>query len=303
MNKENTQNRTNLVEEFRKQFITEDLPEFLYHYTSIEGFKGIIDSKQIWATAADYLLNDPTEITIAKTIASKKLKERKNDFSGRNKLYDKCKTTIASSDTSKEYQFVCSFSSEKDLLSQWRAYCPQGGVSIGFSVPRIGENNQYLYIRNGCHHHNYYVHENYLYKCIYDRKEQEKKISDLFDFLLKNADVAEAQLEGFLRKMIQTFSYSFKHESFGEEKEWRLCCFVWSDDKQIKYRVKDSMLIPYLPFGTVDNENRSIISRIMIGPSRDKEKLKNSILSYLKDSGVALSSEKIEFTRTPYKIL
>ncbi len=303
MKKEHTQSRLNLVEEFRKQFITEDLPIFLYHYTSIENFKGIVDSKKIWATAADYFLNDPTEITIFKSIAPKILEERKKDFIGKKELYEKCKKIIESSDTGKEYQFVCSFTEEGDLLSQWRAYCPKGGVSIGFFVPQISGNDQYLEIKNGSPHNYYYVHENYIYKCIYDTQKQERKINDLLDFLVQHADVGKGQLVGFINKMIQTFSYSFKHKSFKEEKEWRLCCFALSDEKQIKYRIKDSMLIPYLPFGIVDKENRSIISRIIVGPSRDKEKLKSSILSYSNNSGVTLSSQDIEFTQTPYQFL
>ena len=304
MKKEHTQGRPNLVEEFRKQFITEDLPGFLYHYTSIENFKGIVDSQEIWATASDFLLNDPTEITIAKSIASKIFEERKKDFSGKKKeLYEKCKTIIESSDTGKEYQFICSFTEEGDLLSQWRAYCPQGGVSVGFFVPKISQNDQYLEIKNSSLHNDYYVHENYIYKCIYDTQEQKQKINDLLDFLIEHADVGKGQLIGFFNIMIQTFSYSFKHKSFEEEREWRLCCFAFSDEKQIKYRVKNSMLIPYLPFRIVDKENHSIISRIIVGPSRNKETLKSSILSYLNDSRITLSSQDIEVTQTPYQIL
>jgi hypothetical protein len=100
--------------------------------------------------------------------------------------------------------------------------------------------------------------------------------------------------------MIQTFSYSFKHKSFEEEKEWRLCLSSPSDNERIKYRVKDSMLMPYLPIRMVNREDHSIITRIIVGPSRDREKLRSSISSYLNNSGVLLSSEEIEVTGTPY---
>jgi len=297
MNKKNTLSRTNLVQEFGDQFIKENLPDVLYHYTSIEGFKGIIDDKEIRATAADYLLNDPTEITIAKTIALEILREREKDFKGKEELYDSCKKSVENSDSSKEFQCICSFSEEGDLLSQWRAYCPKGGVSIGFSVPKIGGNNQHLYTKEGSYHNRYYVHENYIYKCIYDPQEQRQRMKDLFDFVLKRTEDVRI-LKTFFWNMIRTFSYSFKHESFKEEKEWRLCCFTWSDDNQIKYRVKDSMLIPYLPFLAVENKDCSIIRSIKIGPSRNKEILKNSISSYLKDSDISIS-----VTETPYQNL
>lgn len=302
MKKEHTQGRLNLVEEFRRKFITENLPGILYHYTSIEGFKGIVESMQIWATAADYLLSDPTEITIAKEIACEILKEREQDFSAKEELYKNCTTIIEKGSDLKEYQFVCSFTKEGDLLSQWRAYCPKGGVSIGFCVPKISANDQYLRIKNGSPHNNYYVHENYIYKCIYEPAEQRKKINQLFDFLLDRTE-AVGILNAFFWNMIRTFSYSFKHESFYEEKEWRLCCFSWSDDKQIRYRMKNSMLIPYLPFRIADKENDSIISSMIVGPSREKEKLRRSVSSYLKHSGVPLLPANIRCTQTPYQIL
>lgn len=175
MNKKKTPRKTNLIQEFRKQFIEEILPDVLYHYTSIEGFKGIIDSKEIWATAANHLLNDPTEITHAKEIALEILRKRKSDFNGKGELYNNCKSAIESSDRSKKFRCICSFSEEGDLLSQWRAYCPKGGVSVGFSVPRISDNDKYLEIQDGSPHDNYYAHEAYIYKCIYDPKEQKEK--------------------------------------------------------------------------------------------------------------------------------
>jgi len=304
-------NRLNLVEEFRKKYIKEKLPDCLYHYTSIENFKSIIDMEEIWATAANCFISDPTEITIAKSIALDVLQKRKIDFSGKDKLYDNCKKDIEGSDSFKEYQFICSFTEEGDLLSQWRGYCPKGGVSIGFSVPKISENDQYLYNKNGCPHDNYYVHENYLYKCIYEIQEKKQKINALISFLLEKTDIniPMVQLETFFKNMIRTFSYSFKHESFKEEKEWRLCYFIFPDPDdpdggQIKYKVKDSMLIPYRPFLTVDKDKSSIIKSVKIGPSRDKENLKTSISSYLTNLEYRPGQDiSVSVTQTPYQNL
>ena len=83
-----------------------------------------------------------------------------------------------------------------------------------------------------------------------------------------------------------------------------MCCFLYQDNDQIKYRFKDSMRIPYLPFLAVDDKNRSIIRSIKIGPSRDEENLKNSISSYLKDSGYQLGLDiSVSITETPYQTL
>jgi hypothetical protein len=287
--------RLNLLQEFRKQFIKEHLPDVLYHYTSIEGFKGIIDGKEIGATPASHLLGDPTEITHAKEIAREILRERKRGFNGKEELYEYCESTINGLDGLKEFLCIASFSEEKDLLSQWRAYCPKGGVSIGFSVPKISENNQYLYNNN-----NYYVNESYIYKCIYKEEEQRKKINQLFDFLLERTEDT-GKLKGFFNKTLQTFSYSFKHKSFEEEVEWRLVCFLFPEEHRLKDRVKDSIIKPYLPFLIVDNNDNIIIKKIRIGPSRDKEKLRKYISSYLKNLGKQFSHIKIDVTETPWQ--
>jgi len=292
-------NPHNLVAKFREQYIEDSLPDFLYHYTSIEALKSIINNGEIYATVADYIASDPSEITIAKTIALKILNKRKKDFNGKKRLYENCKKAIESSDRSKDIQCICSLSEEENLLSQWRAYCPKGGVSIGFSGDRIRKNNGDPCIQNGTSVDNYndYIREDYLYKCIYEPEEQKRKINQLFDFFLEQ----NISLIGPFWKMIQSFSYSFKHESFKEEKEWRLA--YWPDKNKLKDRVKDSTLIPYWPFLTVDHNNKSVIDKIMIGPSRDKEKLRKYISSYLKDLGTQFSHIEVDVTKTPWQPL
>ena len=116
---EYTKRRLNLITAFRNQFISEDLPGSLYHYTSINNFKSIVGKNEVWATAAEDLDADPTEITIAKSIAQKVLKEREEDFYKKSELYAKCRTIIEHCDTHKEHQFVFSFTEEDDLQSQW----------------------------------------------------------------------------------------------------------------------------------------------------------------------------------------
>lgn len=285
--------------------VNDTVPDCLYHYTTIQGFKGIIESGEIWATAAHCLFTDPTEITFVRKLALETLKEREQDFEKKKELYNICKKIIEDWSNNKDSVFVCSFTEKKDLLSQWRAYCPKGGVSIGFSIPKISKNNQSFSIKND-NHVDYYVHEDYLYKCIYAPQEQKQKINNLFNLLLspKYANISKDIAHAPIWNALRFFSYSFKHLSFEEEQEWRLCVFHFGTEYETakpEYRVKDSMLIPYLPFLTVDNEGNSIIRSIKIGPSRDKETLKTNILSYLKDKGH--KDVIVSITETPYQNL
>jgi len=284
-----SQHNTDLVAPFRERYIKEELPAYLYHYAPIEGFKGIIDSKEIWATVAAYIASDPTELTIAKDIALEILEEEKGRFDGRDELYVFCKNRIENSDHSKDFKCICSFTEEKDLLSQWRAYCPNGGVSLCFDTKAFVQEIDYSIPPT--------INEQYLYKCIYEHEQQKEIMRNLFIFLLEqplpSPEFEMRKLKPFFISMIQTFSYSFKHASFKEEKEWRLCYFP--PDESIRYRTKGSMLIPYISFSI-----EPAIRSVMIGPSRDKENLQKSVMSYLETSDFPGVSQRVEVTQTPY---
>ncbi len=110
----------------------------LYHYTSLDGLLGIIKDKAIWATNILYL-NDASEINYSKRLLIDQIYAYKNDIlMDKESIYklkfiDKLIDNINEYITDKEHSgfFVCSFSEKKDLLSQWRGYCPEG---IGLSL-------------------------------------------------------------------------------------------------------------------------------------------------------------------------
>ena len=110
-----------------------DLPEIIYHYCSVTGFHGILSSKALWLSDC-YLMNDHMEHRLLLEKAShtiKSLVENKNTEyykRGGEELSDH----LGSTDN---HPFVCCFSREPDLLSQWRAYSDNGaGFAIGFST-------------------------------------------------------------------------------------------------------------------------------------------------------------------------
>jgi len=81
----------------------------LYHYTSIEVFHNIIDNCEFWAHNTRFS-NDYSE---EKVVSEQILK--KNNYTSDNYFICLCK--------------------KGDLLSQWRGYCSDGGVSIELSFP------------------------------------------------------------------------------------------------------------------------------------------------------------------------
>jgi len=122
----------------------EETDKILYHYTSIEGLLGIIESKSVWATNVLYL-NDASELNYAVGLFKRQILEFKkkssNARSVENIFFETLIENIVNLIPSDNFGFyVSSFSEEKDLLSQWRGYCPKGiGFSLGFKFNNLIE--------------------------------------------------------------------------------------------------------------------------------------------------------------------
>jgi hypothetical protein len=100
----------------------------LYHYTTASGLLDITSSCQIWATHVRHL-NDSSEYYHALDLVNDSLEGQLRQISWEFPDYppDVILEGVRELDV-----FVACFSEEENLLSQWRAYCPEGGYSIGF---------------------------------------------------------------------------------------------------------------------------------------------------------------------------
>ena len=181
-------------------------PATLYHYTTQRGLIGIATAKSLWSTPV-HRLADSTEFLGAKDLCRALLTQ---SLSADPELAEHLRRTIDSIVT-EIYIFVCCFSEEGDLLSQWRAYCPQGGgVSLGFDPIELRD------IASG---------QGFtLVKCIYD----ESRAIALLNAIIQDA-VVSRQAGTPLEKISQSFlgwffqiAPAIKNRSFWEEREWRL---------------------------------------------------------------------------------
>jgi hypothetical protein len=266
-----------------------ELPQTLYHYTSLHGLFEIIKTKSIWATDILYL-NDASEFEFTKNIIISQLEKNPSDIAV---------LMINSFDEIFKYltPHVCSFSERGDLLSQWRGYCPQGsGFSIGFDANKLIEN-----LKNNLFE---------ISQCIYDHKEQE----DIIDKLLKEMDDEFIRVpnlndvtvkEALLMKFISAFfiiAPRMKDESFIEESEWRFTLSLRISSKEgieHTYREGKSMLIPYLIIPLWEDVRNMPIKEIIIGPTQHKELAYRSLNNFIADSKVG--SIEIKYSKIPFR--
>lgn len=108
----------------------EELPEVLYHYCSWETFENIIKHRTI--RFSDVMKsNDTQEIFYLFEKYLERQGGKKKDIS--NGMFE---CGLKKDFNGQTYYTFC-LSKAKDLLSQWRGYAPNGGVSIGFSTEML----------------------------------------------------------------------------------------------------------------------------------------------------------------------
>jgi hypothetical protein len=262
----------------------------------MRGLLGILRSQCIWATNIHYL-NDVKEFVHAIDLAKYEIHQLRNSISSdKYTALDKIDSILES--VSKINIFVCSFSENGDLLSQWRGYCKGGsGFSIGFEYPQI---------KNTIEKKNFN-----LVPCIYDPQHQISIIKELinntfqeFSSLpeqsLKERDIYLKTLESkFIGNFIK-IAPVLKHYSFSEEKEWRLVSRPISIyDPQIRYR-EGKVLIPYYEFQLVEDNDIFCFSEIIVGPASDNELSMNALSNML----IAMKNVKkgqIRCSHIPYR--
>lgn len=257
-----------------------DVPEFVYHYTSPGALLRIISEPKpkIWATDIRYL-NDAQEFEYTVDLTTKLLDDLKSDAVGKEdaQIILECQNALTFAPNYPLY--AASFSGKGDLLSQWRAYCPaSGGVSIGFSSKALNQSSGTIL----CH-------------CLYDLTQQKELLRQMIDSVLttwrpqlNNGQLKnEVSLGTDFLSLLLVLAAIYKHPGFDEEDEWRLTRRSnASDPFQPLFREGRSGIVPYTEFSLCDGTTSSI-DRVVVGPNPHQELALHAVDSLLQTSNVS----------------
>ncbi len=279
--------------------------KILSHYTSLEGLLGIIESKSIWATNILYL-NDASELNYAiglfrEQVINFREKIRNSATYLVDQFFGTLIEDIDNSISSDNYAFfVCSFSEQNDLLSQWRGYCPKGiGLSLGFKLNDLRKSvKEYAFS---------------IRPCIYDEKEQINEINKLIENTYNKFTIEKNQNPRSIYSIIlnkSSFYFytefiglapSFKHPKFKEEKEWRIVIRVDTRDKieMIRFPSGQSMIVPYIEIPLPREGDNLIINKIVVGPTHEPILSKASVEMLLKSKNVKF--DEVQYSTIPYR--
>jgi hypothetical protein len=278
-------------------------PLTLYHYTKLEGLKGIINNRCLWCTDI-FLLNDPFEVSYGRELIITTL----NNFIKKEKNPDMIRLlTIILEDTESlgklkflHHPYVASFSTQENSFNQWGKYADNGyGYNLGFSfdsetqisndekIPNDEQNIRGLVLR----------------KVIYEEREQNKFVNLYISNIVDSLRSAPGNWKTYLRKIGVSFEVSvalsvvnllldmmlsMKDKKHIEENEWRLIRLPRNDEIPKINNEIPNHLESYI-FNIKNKLYEFPLESIAFGPKLDANKTRIILDPFLKAN---LSSKK-----------
>jgi hypothetical protein len=248
-----------------RQILSTNAPPHLFHYTSPAGLIGILSNRSLWATDVQHM-NDLKELRQAIETAQIYINNKINALY-RGQVNSSFREANKSDRHAAILQlmsghvgshgagiFVVSLTEQRDLLSQWRAYCPPGG-GYAFGLPTskllgLAERQDF-----------------YLTPCVYDEQKQYKIMAEMVEFhfskivgfmeadkSLSYDDIRMSSALASFSEDVARYGAILKHRSFVEEREWRLISApIFLGDPRLKFRIGRRSVVPYCEFALFDS--------------------------------------------------
>ena len=216
-------------------------PDTVYHYTTADGFAGIVGEMRLRATNFSFL-NDPSEIQYGKALALQYLASTLDDLPEphRDLLEQTCQA-LETKVVSESY--VACFTELSDDLSQWRAYGSSAieRYCLGFDGSEIAS---VFSTRPGSR----------FAKILYEPKLQKELLASIvqrsLSFVEKNAIDQEGwpRVASTIADVIASRLPEFKNPAYKYETEWRV--IRWHDRLEhddLCFETSRKILRPFLP--------------------------------------------------------
>jgi len=280
-----------------------DVPN-LYHYTTVDGLRGILSSGSIYASHVLYL-NDSSEVKHALDFASNCLAQIEKSaievhgvpakrlcdyghffFKGAKILWD-------------EDVYVTSFCEEGDLLSQWRGYA-MGGFAILFA-PLLSD-RKFLVWGDG-------ATKSTIAKVMYGDAEKKEALTRILAAGVKaTAKAGDRELETTLATVtsgqLQTWIHTAKDKSFEHEQEWRIISLVEARNQPLKAsdgfetRIVSGQLVPAIRLRPNEQKLLPILG-VKCGPNESQELTEKAVTLLLASYGYPI--DQVSSSRVPFR--
>lgn len=269
----------------------------LFHYTDLNGLKGIIENNSLWATNL-YFLNDRNEAVHGFLCFENTIQylDEKIISAGKKKILqdalDICKSNGGHGGGTKgTHIYSISFCMDSDKLSQWRGYGAHQGVCIEFDKEKLIDG---LDVSDMTFFHNEvnYTNESSTVK-------MNESINNFFSELNLRPETIDDDFSWFVSSygLINKVTPFFKNDGFSEENEYRFVFLPGCKIPNVLFRVNNNGLVPYI---NVEMKKRVKlpIKRVIIGPAKDFQFVFNGVEMLLDKHGykeVLIENSKVSY--------
>lgn len=278
------------------------VPDTLYHYTDQAGMLGILQSKVIWATKIQFL-SDQHELSHAIDLAKPLLREMESHGQSDHEASFFRHLCDIVDELARFAIYICSFSENPDVLSQWRAYSPQGtGYALGFNTEALSPRMEAQQFR--------------LANCYYEEAEQAR-------FLKLISSVASTSFRADLdpatppktrqdfdslsatRRFVVNFALAgpmLKDHAFSDEVEWRMISGPYANLAPERLRVRSgrSFPVPYYEFELTELGEPLLLNELVIGPCPDPDLVEFAVKELFRPGGDVLCNN-VRHSPIPYR--
>jgi len=280
-------------------------PNIIYHYCGVGGFRGILESKTLWLSNA-YFLNDYMEHRwVLDRVVANLIQLRVQDE--RRSACDALLEAMCTPAVRPIHPYVCCFSSDSDLLSQWRAYSDDGaGFAIGFSTSAIEK-----HCAENAKQHGLGLS---LKPVVYETAEQDELTTSVLDTYFSSFPT---QPEGAIWSLVMpthgfiwTAAAISKNHGFREENECRVlllpkytdavplaAAFPEIGPSEMCFRVSGDRIIPYFKFSFSVED----VVELRLGPKNHAREGRFGLEMFLRHNGYDLGGISIINSEATYR--
>jgi Protein of unknown function (DUF2971) len=260
-----------LLKSYEQQLREKVLPSFdvVFHYTTAEGLKGILDSGRLWLTDISSL-NDPSELAHGYSIFVKCLKENAHTP---NEQAVAARFEHVRSDGIVRMAanfFVFSLSRHENDLGQWLAYADDGrGFALGFDRHVLDD----VFCSSSLVRQE--QQENQCFPITYCDEGFERLSRNILKLASPMMSLEECYLGDASVSLAQAAlrtALLFKHSAYTREVEYRYLQVLPNSPVGVKLRIRGSELVRYMEFDWRKVAPRAL-KKILIGPAANTNEL------------------------------
>ncbi len=271
-----------------------------YHYTTIEGLMGIVESKTLHATNIN-CLNDPSESKYFDSWLNNLLKTKSENKKLYDLLYEDWKDYLHHFG-----EYVVSFSLLKDFLPMWYYYSSGNGIRIEFDLNELIDCNENENLKDDIEIFNVLYDEEKQANLLkihlredktevlnyYDKKKGAYEDRDLNKLMQVDDDFKNVPKD-FIESIYE-LKRKFKHPAYEYECEVRL--LIINDlftDLTVGHKKKNSSVIEYIEIPI----NISAIKSVLLHPVQTAEN-ENIITRFLKKNNLKCD---VDISQIPFR--